>query len=55
MDKIDKIYRAFIAILVIIFIILLVLSCKAEAEMTTILTPDGTITCSTQGGITVCF
>ena len=55
MDKIDKIYKAFIAILVSIFIISLVLSCKAEAEMTTIFTPDGTMICSTQGGVTVCF
>lgn len=55
MDNIDKICKAGMIIMALAFILSIVLSCKAEAEITTILTPDGTITCSTQGGITICF
>ena len=50
-----ELYKTIIRAIAIALVITAIIQGIANAEMTTVLTPNGPITCSTQGGITICF
>lgn len=51
----NKLCKTIILAVIIVLTIITIIQGVASAEITTVLTPNGPLTCSTQRGITICF